>query len=112
MACKCVRIANTYVVNDSSSNVVLQFTDNSSVPDKGRFCFKVVTDLPSSAASYQLYATVNGSSVPVLNKFGNPMLVSDVKKCRLYKGWYGATTPHVITANSPVTYNTGCGNVL
>ena len=113
MACKCIHVANNYVVNDSSTNVVLQFSTAATASYKDRFCFKVVTALPAASATYLLYATVNGNSVPVLNKYGNPMLVSDVKINRMYKGWYGTdSTAHIIASNTPVTYNAGCGNVL
>lgn len=113
MACKCIHIANTYVVNDDSTNVVLQFSNTVTASNKDRFCFKTVTALPSANATYSLYATVNGNSVPVLNKYGNPMLVSDVKVNRMYKGWYGAeSTAHIIASNTPLTCNTGCGNEL
>ena len=112
MACKCIHIANTYVVNDSTTNVVLQFSNTATASDKDRFCFKVVTPLPSANAAYKLYATVNGGSVPVLDKYGNPMLVGDIRRNRFYKGWFGAAEPHIIASNSPVTYNSGCGNVL
>jgi len=55
--------------------------------------------------------TVGTGTVALWDKYGNPATVSELAKCKLYKGYYGATTPHVIS-KLPITYNCGCNNVL
>lgn len=85
--------------------VVLTFSSPVSVTDKDRFCFKLCQAIPEAGSNLPVQVTVNGAPVPLWNKYGNPILGSQLRN-RKYIGYYGATTPHVILTNTPLT----CGN--
>ena len=52
--------------------------------------------------------TINGSGVPLWDRFGNPVPGCGLKKGVLYKGYYGTGTKnHVISASLPY----GCAKV-
>lgn len=100
MACKYLHCANTVTVNADTS-VVLNFSVPANAEDKDRFCIKIVTDIPSS--SLPVLLTINGVSTNTfLNKYGNPVIASDLKKGKCYHGYYGSSTPHVITTDIPL----------
>lgn len=111
MACKYFHAANTVTVNAGIS-VVLDFSIPATAVDKDRFCFKIVTDIPATAAALPVLLTINGVATNALwNKYGNPVLGADLSKCKLYHGYYGATTPHVITRDLPSPTRCNCGAV-
>lgn len=113
MSCKYLHFSPSYTVNDSSTQVVFGFANPVNATDRDRFCWRITTDIPSGTpATYSVYVTVNGANIPVLNKYGNPVIVSDLARGQLYKGFFGATTPHIIVTNVPKTVHCGCNNVL
>ena len=113
MFCKYLHYSPSYTVNDDSTQVVFGFADAVSASNEDKFCWKITTTIVTgTTATYSVYITVNGANIPVLNKFGNPVIVSDLTKNMLYKGFYGSSTPHIILTNIPKTYNAGCNNVL
>lgn len=112
MACKYLHTVTTYITNESVPNIVLQFPVKVTAVDKDKFCLKLSITLPSSVSNYPVLVTVNGTNIPVLNKYGNPLTAGTLRRCRVYKGFYGASTPHIIFNSVPLTCNAGCGNVL
>lgn len=111
MSCKCLHISPSYTVNDSSTQVVFGFPSSVTVTDKARFCWKITSSLPTQT-DYNVYVTVNGTNVPVWNKYGNPMTVAELVRNKVYRGYFGSETEHILISNSPITYNCGCNNVL
>lgn len=116
MACKHMHVVNNVIVNTGSSTVVLNFTVPATAENKDTFCFKIPCQyaIPSSAAAYTVYATINGATVPVWDKYGNPATGNLFRTCKGYKGYFGGTTaaPHLIVPGIPFTCNTACGNIL
>lgn len=100
MACKYFHCVSTITVGAASVN--LAFITSPSVVDTEKFCFQLKDSIPSAGAALPVTLSVNGAVVPLLNKYGNPVTGADLLKCRTYKGYYGATEPHVIIHNSPM----------
>lgn len=94
-----------------ADSVNLTFDTTVTASDKNRFCIKVFTDIPAAGLTLPVNVTVNGALIPLLNKYGNPVLGADLSRCRVYKGYYGATTPHVILQNNPAHYYCNCANI-
>ena len=103
--CKCFHCANVVTVN--ATNVVLDFSRPVTISDKERFCFRLC-NYQDITSSLPVVVTVNGTTVPLLNKFGNPVLGTDLKTRVIYRGYYGATTPHIIASNFPYTPACSC----
>lgn len=84
--------------------------------DTNKLCLRFSTGvtLPTGYTTLPVYITVNGTDVPVLNRYGDTMLGSQIvlNTCGgactryVYKGYYGTTaSAHVIFINAPrVTY--------
>lgn len=114
MACKYLNVVNSMTTNATAGTLTLDFVNAvSSVTDKQKFCIKIPCSMsiPTGINGYVVQVTINGASVPVWNKYGNPLTVSDLVKGKVIGGFYGATTSHVIT-KLPITYNCRCNNVL
>ena len=112
MACKYFHVVTTVTPDTTANTLTLNFSSPVTAVDKDRFCFKIVTDIPSTYDAYTVLMTVNGTVIPLWNKYGDPATASQLSKCKVYKGYYGATTPHVISSVIPQNYYCGCGNVL
>jgi len=99
MSCKYFHPVNTITVD---TNVELGFNTSPTVKDETRFCFRIFDSVPTTGDALAVVISVNGSNVPVWNKYGNPMLGADLRKCKVYKGWYTSQgTAHVIIENEP-----------
>lgn len=110
MACRHLHVVNTYTVPETGTVLAL----NLSVPyalaqDKERFCLKVCASIPTTYDSYTATITIGTTAVALWNKYGNPLTIRELKKCKVMKGYYGATTPHVILSDIPSNYGCGCG---
>jgi hypothetical protein len=106
MGCNCFNVANGVTVSDT--NVTLTFISPVVLTDERPFCFRLATMIPEAGATLPVLVTVNGTAIPLLNKYGNPVVGADLRVRRLYKGYYGATTPHVIIHNLPLYLGCGC----
>lgn len=104
MNCKYFHCANSVTVG--TNVVTLDFMSAATATDKDKFCFKLCQPVPATAAAYPVQVTVNGTAVPLWNKYGNPVLAGELTQYRLITGYYGATVPHVIATNLPC--NCGC----
>lgn len=112
MACCKLHVINTYTVPETGTALTLNFSNAvASATDKQRFCIKVCTNIPSTYSTYTANVTIGTTTVPLWDKYGNPLTISELTKCRVIKGYYGATTPHIIL-DAPKTYNCGCADVL
>lgn len=110
MSCKYYHLVSSITVNESF--VILNFNNAVTLSDENRICFKFTENIPATGDNLPVYVVANASNVPLLNKYGNPVIGSDLKKNRVYGGWYGATTPHVILPKIPLTCNFATGNVI
>jgi hypothetical protein len=108
MSCDYFHCANTVTVGTDA--VVIDFLSPVTAVDKDRFCFKLSETIPLAGATLPVQVTVNGGSIPLWNKYGNPIIGSQLTKGRKYTGYYGATTPHVILQNTPMVF--GCCNTI
>lgn len=101
MCCNKVRIANGVTVSDTA--VVLTFADGATgVADTQAFTFRLCQGIPAAGAELPVQVTVNGTAVPLWNRYGNPVLGKDLRTRVNYCGFYGATTPHVISWTLPL----------
>lgn len=98
--CNNILCANS--VSVTATNVVLDFTSAVTLTDEDRFNFRLCQNIPSTGATLPVLVTVNGSTIPLLNKYGNPIIGSELKTRRIYRGYYGANTPHVLIYNTPI----------
>lgn len=114
MSCKYLHVVNSVDTTTAANTVILGFSAPATATDKDKFCIKIPCgiDIPASANAYVVRVSVNGGTEPVWNKYGNPLVASDLKKNCVLKGYFGATSPHVILKELPRTYNCGCNNVL
>lgn len=115
MACNKLHTVNTVDTTTTSGSVILGFPVSVTAENKDRFCLKFAcgVSIPDSAASDTVFVTVNGVSVQVFDKYGNPAVASDFRKRRIYKGYFGTeTASHVIMTDVPFNCNPGCNNVL
>lgn len=103
MNCVYFHCANSITVTETA--VVLDFNSVATTVDKDRFCFKLADKIPAEGANLPVQVTVNGSTIPLWNKYGNPILGSQLTTGRKYNGYYGATTPHIIVYNTPLVCN-------
>jgi len=114
MSCKYLHVVNAITVNSSASTVVLTFSKPvTSLSDEEKFCIKIPCGvaIPTGVDGYAIQITYADGVIPLWNKYGNLATVSDIANGKTYKGYYGATSSHVI-AKLPITYNCGCNNVL
>lgn len=100
MSCKYLHKVTDITVTAGTS-VTLGFDTLVTVVNTERVCIKICKAVPESGYNLPVLATVNGATVPVWNKYGNPMTGDELSKCKLYKGYYGANTPHIILTNEP-----------
>ena len=100
MVCEFFHCANSVTVGADA--VVIAFSQPVTATDKDRFCFKLCQSIPAAGSTLPVQVTVNGTNIPLWNKYGNPILGSQLRT-RKYCGYYGATTPHVILTNTPLT---------
>lgn len=105
--CPYIHCANQVTVGADA--VVLDFTKPVNAINRDHVCFKLCQEIPAAGASLPVQVTVNGTAIPLWNKYGNPVLGSQLTR-RKYIGYYGSTTPHVIISNSP-TY-CGCEKAI
>ena len=103
MACNnCCHFHCGNSITVGETNITIAFADSpTGIADTNRFCFRICSSIPASAASLPVVLTINGASVALWNRYGDPITGSGLKNRRLYKGYYGATTPHVIVFNTP-----------
>lgn len=101
--CNCCN--SFYKVSSATSdttNLTLAFNPAVSANDKQRFWFAICTTLPNLTAPLPVQLTVNGTTVPLLDKYGNVVYSNTLKTRKIYKGYYGSeTTAHVIALNTP-----------
>lgn len=108
MACKHLHVINNYTVTEGSAMATLSFTKPVTVVEnQHRFCIKVCVDIPEIYSGYTTQILVNGSGVPLWDKYGNPLTVSELRKGIVFQGYYGSTTPHIIV-NAPKKLGCNC----
>lgn len=99
--CRHFHCGNSITVG--AADVTISFVDApAGITDKELFCFRICTNIPDAAAGLPVLLSINGTTVPLWNKYGNPMIGANLRRNKLYKAYYGATTPHVIAFNTPV----------
>lgn len=97
--CKC----NFHKVSTASvgeTDIVLSFNNPVSANNKDCFNFVICTSLPSTTTPVPVLITVNSTNVPLLNMFGNPVYSNELRKRKMYYGFFGSqATAHVIVRN-------------
>lgn len=119
--CKYFHYVNSMTI--SSGKLVLAFSDNpTGLSSTDRFCFRFNPNMsfPSGYASLPVYATINGTQIPVWDKYGNVMTGSELIAASnnayacpryVYTGYIGqvvtvsgetqTTTIHLIVSDIP-----------
>lgn len=99
MNCRYFHCANSVTVG--TDVITLNFENGATASDQTRFCFKLCQTIPDTAMTFPVQLTVNGTAIPLWNKYGNPVVASDLVPYKLINGYYGATDAHVIATNIP-----------
>jgi len=95
--CKYLNVINSYTAPSTSTVLALNFVNAvASATDKQRFCIKLCTSIPSTYNAYTTTVTIGETAVPLWDKYGNPLTVSELKTGVVYRGYYGATSAHII----------------
>jgi hypothetical protein len=85
-------------ITAGTSNITLSFTTPLTVVNREIFNFVICTSLPSTTAPLPVLISVNGSTVPLLNKYGNPVYSNELRNRKPYYGYFGSqSTAHVIS---------------
>ena len=116
MNCQC-NDPNFHFVSNASisgSQLIISFSDSPiNIEDTNKFLFRFSTgvDLPTGYGDLPVYAVVNGSNIPVWNKYGDVMYGREFKlnmtgkACSryTYKGYIGSQDGdlHLILINLP-----------
>lgn len=86
----------------SATDLTLAFSPVVGANNKQRFWFAICTALPNTTTPVPVQVTVNGATVPLLDKYGNTVFSNALKTRKIYKGYFGSViTPHVIALNTP-----------
>lgn len=102
--CTGSRFAHRVVGATAGANFELTTTNSDNINDKDPYKFfanaRIINNLPDTPLSVTV--EVNGTQVPVWNKYGEQLLSSAIPRKAF--GYYSATpTPHVILINTPET---------
>lgn len=105
--CKCI-VYNTTAVNSDGTNLNLYFNADFQNPQvRQKFNFRICQQIPASSESQPVQININGTNYPLLNKFGEQAVGSELCCGKLYCGYYaGLTQKHFITCDAP----SGCCN--
>lgn len=98
MSCKYFHCTGNITV--STTNVVIDFPSPVTANNEDRFCFRLCSGF-SGGETLPVQVTVNGTAIPLLDRYGNPVLGAELKTRVNYRGFYGSSTPHVIIHNLP-----------
>lgn len=116
MACKHLHVVNSIDTTTTENKVTLNFsTPVTSATNKERFCIKFpcCMKIPEAAKDYEVQVLIGGLATAVWDKYGNPLIASDIDTRKIIKGYFGdgGSADHILV-NAPITYNCGCNNVL
>ena len=111
MKCDYERLC-VYGVNIGESTVSLLLSGTPSISNGSKlvFRFKEGIEFPKENYNTAVSIIVNGTAYPLWNRFGNPMVVGDLRKSVCsnsfcprvnYLTYFGETTPHFIVHNMP-----------
>lgn len=106
---QCNTCQNFYCANSvtvGTTEVTIAFSKAVTLANQDKVCFRLCQSIPDTAAGLPVVLSINGTTVPLWNKYGNPIIGANLKTRFLYKGFYGDSTPHVILINTP--YSCGC----
>ena len=100
MTCNCPFLHKTTALSDAG---LLTVTNATNVGDFDRFCL-VLTISPDSVittAPVDYTITINGSAVPIWDRWGYPITTDRLVTRKCYKGRYiESATPHVTLMNA------------
>lgn len=99
--CRYLHTTSTVAVDSGGTNLVLTFSDSPTATNQDRFCFRIAQTIPTAGLALPVQVTVNSAAVPLLDRYGNTVLGASLAQNRLYKGYYGASTAHVLTTSLP-----------
>lgn len=103
MACNCNNCPFRHVSTALSTAGLLTVTNDSNVGNFDKFCL-VLTINPNSiitAAPVSYTVTINGSNVPILDRWGYPITTDRLRTRKCYVGRYvESDTPHVTLINA------------
>lgn len=107
MCCNRINVVTSATVD--STNLVLDFASPVTVANEGRCNFRVCASIPTEiTATMPVQVTVNGTAVPLLDRYGNQVYATELRRRIVYRGYFGnETTPHVITYTNPARCSCG-----
>lgn len=111
MACNCNNNTTSDVAKSNatvavaSTNLLATPTDTLSPLNEGRVAIRITNSVPASGASLPVTVMLNGSEVPVYDKYGNILYGYGIRPYAIMKGYYGnngaSSTAHLQLVNYP-----------
>lgn len=87
--CNCSKIYNTSGVLCQEGNINLIIPVDFQQPqDRQHFNFKICQRIPGAGECGNVFIVINGTTFPVLNKFGSPAFANEIECGKIYKGFY------------------------
>lgn len=100
MDCRCSRMLKSvnYVV---SGNVFYIITNSTNITLQNRMTFSLILcqNIPVQTEVLPVSIQVNGENYPLLDAFGNRVLITDLRTRYRYALVYGAESPHFLAFN-------------
>jgi hypothetical protein len=103
LCANCNNLYKSSSITTTATNVVITFTSApTDVVNEDKFCFAICQDVPSAGNALAVTLTINGESVPLWDRYGNPVPGCGLTKGQIYKGYFGTgTADHVISPTLP-----------
>lgn len=100
---KCSNLYKSSSVTVNATNVVIEFENSpTNIANEDKFCFIICQDIPASGNALAVQLTINGTAVPLWDRYGNLVPGCGLAKGQIYKGYYGTgTANHVISHTLP-----------
>lgn len=107
MACNCNNdiSRSTATVAVSSTNLLITPTNELTPLNEGRVALMITNSVPADGMSLPVTVTINGSNIPVYDKYGNIIYGYGLKTNVVLKGYFGnngaEATAHLQLINFP-----------
>lgn len=109
--CNCNNTNNNTVAKSnatvavSSTNLLATPTDTLSPLNEGKVAIRITNSVPANGASLPVTITLNGSAVPVYDKYGNILYGYGIRPYAVMRGYYGnngaSSSAHLQLINYP-----------
>ena len=88
--CYSVEKSTVSTIQANTATVLLVPDDPITISNKERFGLKLTANIPVSGMALPVYATINGVTTQVLDRYGNIVYGSQLKEGQVIYGYFGA----------------------